>query len=155
MTETKTHKGKRTIVLPPLVIDTLKAHQERQLEARRKAGPCWQQKDLVFCTHNGNFLTDSFVRRQYYQILDEAGLPRIHFHDLRHSTATILLALGVPIKVVQELLGHSHVNTTLGIYGHVLPGMQEEALRKLERVLKGENAQDSRADYCQNNCLEP
>ncbi len=49
-TETKTRKGKRSIVLPSLAIDTLEAHQKRQLEARRKAGARWQQKDLVFCT---------------------------------------------------------------------------------------------------------
>jgi integrase len=78
------------------------------------------------------------VRRTYYQLLDQAGLPRIHFHDLRHSTATILLAMGVNIKVVQELLGHSQVTVTLGIYGHVLPGMQGEALRKMEELLRGE-----------------
>ena len=47
----------------------------------------------------------------------------MHFHDLRHSAATILLAMGVNIKVVQEILGHSQVNMTLGIYFHVLPGM--------------------------------
>ncbi|MBX5456606.1 MAG: site-specific integrase [Thermogemmatispora sp.] len=138
-TETKTRKSRRSIFLPPLAIETLKAHQARQLEARLKAGDRWKEMDLVFCTQNGNFLTDSFVRRQYYQLLDQAGLPRIHFHDLRHSAATILLALGVPIKVVQELLGHSHVNTTLSIYFHVLPGMQEEAMRKMEEVLRGQH----------------
>jgi integrase len=137
-TETKTRKGKRSIALPSLAIDALKAHQERQQQACRKASARWQQKDLVFCTRHGNFLTDSFVRRTYYQLLDQAGLPRIHFHDLRHSTATILLAMGVNIKVVQELLGHSQVTVTLGIYGHVLPGMQGEALRKMEELLRGE-----------------
>ncbi|WP_052889413.1 tyrosine-type recombinase/integrase [Thermogemmatispora carboxidivorans] len=137
-TETKARKGKRSIVLPSLAIDALKAHQEGQQEACRKAGARWQQKDLVFCTQHGNFLTDSFVRHQYYQILDQAGLSRIHFHDLRHSTATILHALGVPINVIQELLGHSQVTVTLGIYGHVLPGMQGEALRKMEELLRRE-----------------
>jgi hypothetical protein len=90
------------------------------------------------CTQHGNFLTDSFVRRKYYQLLDQVSLPRIHFHDLRHSTATIQLAMGVNIKVVQEPLGHSQVTVTLGIYGHVLPEMQGEALRKMEELLRGE-----------------
>ncbi|GER83941.1 hypothetical protein KTAU_25780 [Thermogemmatispora aurantia] len=78
------------------------------------------------------------MRRKYYQLLDQVSLPRIHFHDLRHSTATIQLAMGVNIKVVQELLGHSQVTVTLGIYGHVLPEMQGEALRKMEELLRGE-----------------
>ncbi|WP_376794854.1 tyrosine-type recombinase/integrase [Thermogemmatispora sp.] len=137
-TETKTAKGKRTIALPPLLVETLKRHRARQQEARQKAGRRWQERDLVFCTQEGNFLTDSFVRRQYYQLLERAGLPRIHFHDLRHSTATILLAMGVHIKLVQELLGHSQVTVTLGIYGHVLPGMQREALQRMEQLLSGE-----------------
>ncbi|RAQ97504.1 hypothetical protein A4R35_18350 [Thermogemmatispora tikiterensis] len=145
-TETKTRKGKRSIVLLPPVIETLKAHQARQLEARSKAGDRWKEMDLVFCTRNGNFLIDSFVRRQYYRLLEQAGLPRIHFHDLRHSTATILLALGVNIKVVQELLGHSHVNITLGIYGHVLPGMQEEALQRMGRLLALEGEQEEQGE---------
>ncbi|HEX6481297.1 MAG TPA: tyrosine-type recombinase/integrase [Ktedonobacteraceae bacterium] len=55
---------------------------------------------------------------------------------LRHSTATILLAAGVPAHVVQELLGHSHINITLGIYGHVTPSMYEEAVKRIGNMLK-------------------
>jgi integrase len=55
----------------------------------------------------------------------------MRFHDLRHSAATLLLAAGVHIKVVQEMLGHSNVNTTLQMYGHVLPDMQQTAIDKL------------------------
>jgi integrase len=55
----------------------------------------------------------------------------MRFHDLRHSAATLLLASGVHIKVVQEMLGHANIQTTLGMYGHVLPSMQQEAIEKL------------------------
>jgi integrase len=54
----------------------------------------------------------------------------MRFHDLRHSAATILLSMGVPARVVQELLGHSHISITLGVYGHVLSSMQQEAMDK-------------------------
>ncbi|HEX5157252.1 MAG TPA: site-specific integrase [Ktedonobacterales bacterium] len=57
-------------------------------------------------------------------LLQRAGLPRIRPHDLRHTAATLLLARGVPVKVVSEMLGHASVGITLSIYGHVLPPMQ-------------------------------
>ena len=56
----------------------------------------------------------------------------MRFHDFRHSAATILLAMKVPVKVIQELLGHSSITTTLNVYGHVLPSMHEEAMDKME-----------------------
>jgi site-specific recombinase XerD len=59
----------------------------------------------------------------------QASLPPMRFHDLRHSAATILLSTGVNAKVVQEILGHANISTTLGIYGHVLPSMQRDAAR--------------------------
>ena len=55
-------------------------------------------------------------------------MPDIHFHDLRHSAATILLCMGVNIKVIRELLGHSNISITLRTYSHLLPSMQKEAV---------------------------
>ncbi len=65
------------------------------------------------------------------RLLSHAGLPLICFHDLRHSTATILLGMGIHPKVVQELLGHSDISMTMNINSHVLPPMQQEAMNKL------------------------
>jgi integrase len=61
----------------------------------------------------------------------------MRFHDLRHSAATILGAMGVPAKVIQELLGHSSITITLNVYSHVLPSMQQEAMDKLDRLFGG------------------
>jgi integrase len=69
-------------------------------------------------------------------LLKQAGLPNIRFHDLRHSAATLLLSLGVHPKVVQELLGHTQIGITMDVYSHVLPGMQQDAMGKLNEVLK-------------------
>jgi len=63
-------------------------------------------------------------------------LPKMRFHDLRHSAATILLKMGVPAHVVQKIVGHSNINITLGIYGHVLPGQQEDAMGKWDDMMK-------------------
>jgi integrase len=72
-------------------------------------------------------------------LLREAGIPHMHFHDLRHSAATILLAMGVNIKVIQELLGHSDIAITLRVYGHLLPSMQAEAVEKWDGVFGRED----------------
>ena len=77
----------------------------------------------------------NLVRRSFQPILDRAGLPRIRFHDLRHTAATLLLSEGTHPKVVQERLGHSTIGVTLDVYSHVLPHMQREAAAKLDRLL--------------------
>jgi integrase len=63
----------------------------------------------------------------------------MRIHDLRHSAATILLKMGVPPHAVQEILGHSHIDITLGIYGHVLPGQQQDAMGGWDDLLGGDS----------------
>jgi integrase len=128
----KTESSERTILLPQFLIDLLKQHRVVQLEKRLKAGAKWVDRDLVFPNRVGDFVIHTTLRRQFYRLLDDVELPRMHFHDLRHSAATILISMGVPANVVQELLGHSDIATTLGIYGSVLPSMQKEAADKLD-----------------------
>jgi len=67
--------------------------------------------------------------------LKQAGLPDVRFHDLRHSSAALLLSLGVYPKVVQEILGHSQISMTLDIYSHVLPSMHQEAMARLHAAI--------------------
>jgi len=69
-------------------------------------------------------------------IAASAYLPRMRFHDLRHSAATLLLNMGVPAKVVQEILGHSTFSTTMDRYSHVLPSMQQEAMEKMDDLFR-------------------
>ncbi len=76
-------------------------------------------------------------RREFRRVLERAGLPRIRFHDLRHTAATLMLAQGVHPKVVQEALGHSQISITLDTYSHVLPTMQREAADRLDALLGG------------------
>ncbi len=133
--EPKSKKSRRTVVLHAFVIETLKSHRVAQLEQRLKVGSTWQDRDLVFPGKTGNYFHKNTLYSNFHKILAKAGLPLMRIHDLRHSAATILLAMGVNIKVVQEILGHSNISMTLGIYGHVLPGMQEEAMKKWGNVL--------------------
>ena len=72
----------------------------------------------------------------FHALMRDAGLPRIRFHDLRHSAATILLTKGVHPKVVQELLGHSSIAMTMDTYSHVMPLMQQDATNKMDDEFK-------------------
>ena len=136
--EPKSDTSRRRIALTPLAVEVLRRHRASQNEVRLQAGPLWDDRDLVFPNSIGRPLEASNVRRRYHGFLDGAGLPRIRFHDLRHSVATIMLALGEHPKVVQEMLGHSDIRLTMGTYSHVLPGVQEGAVGRLGALLSAE-----------------
>ena len=70
------------------------------------------------------------MRKVFRHFLASIGLPHLRFHDLRHSAATILLAMGVHPKVVQEILGHSQISVTLDVYSHALPSMQDDVTKQ-------------------------
>lgn len=132
--EPKTSKSRRSVMVPPFVVDLLKQHRIHQLEAKLQAGAAWQEQDLVFCTSLGTPLNPSKLLERFKTLLKRAGLPDIRFHDLRHSAASILLSMDVHPKVVQELLGHNQISMTMDIYSHVLPTMQKEAMSKMNDV---------------------
>jgi integrase len=149
--EPKTDKGRRSIVLPSFAVEALRQHRLRQREAKLKAGPAWRDHDYVFCTPIGTHLNPTRdVLDVLKSFLKQAGLPDIRFHDLRHSSATMLLGMKVHPKIVQEILGHSQIAITMDIYSHILPTMQEEAMNKLNDVLQGELAIS-----CQPPCQSP
>ncbi len=134
--EPKTAAGKRMIMLPSFVVDSLKQHRLQQLEMRLKVGAEWQDMNLVFTGLQGNYLNPRYMPKLFERILVRAGLPHIRFHDLRHSAATLLISMGVSAKMVQEILGHSEISMTLGVYGHVLPVMHKSATDKWDEKFK-------------------
>ncbi len=136
--EPKTARARRTVVLAEALKTELHRLREEQAELRNLLGDEYEDNDLVFCQPNGKPLhAHNVVRRDFRSVTKRVRLPRIRFHDLRHTHATHLLRQGVHPKVVQERLGHSTPAFTLAIYSHVLPGMQEEAVRRLEASLLG------------------
>lgn len=131
-TEPKTRKSRRSIVLTAFAMEALKKHQAKQLEMKIAAGNAWEEHDYVFCTAAGKHLHPGHdVLEELKKLLKKAALPDVRFHDLRHSTATLLLSKGVHPKVVQEILGHSEISMTLDTYSHVLPTMQKAAMEGL------------------------
>ncbi len=124
-------------MIAAFALEALKQHRERQREAEITAGPLWQDHDFVFCTSIGTHLNPTRdMLDQLKVLLKKAGLPDIRFHDLRHSAATLLLSVGVHPKVVQEILGHSQISITMDVYSHVLPGMQQEAMSRLNDAIR-------------------
>jgi integrase len=131
LVEPKTARSRRLVVLPALAVMALLEHRERM---RAEGKP---PDGFVFTAPEGGPLRKSNLRRRSFEpLLQRAGLPRIRFHDLRHTAASLLLAEGVHPKVVQEILGHSTVSMTLDTYSHTTPAMHRQAVATLDRVLE-------------------
>jgi integrase len=120
--EPKTRRSRRKIVLPVAAVTALRRHRARQLEERLQHGALWEDLDVVFAHSLGRPLdSSSLLHYDFHPLLKRAGLPKIRFHDLRHTAATLLLGKGINPKIVSELLGHASVAITLDLYSHVLP----------------------------------
>jgi integrase len=114
----------------------VKRHRIAQGAERLRVGGAWQDSELVFADAIGRPIeASSLIRQTLHPLLRAAGLPRIRFHDLRHSAATILLESGAHPRVVAERLGHATPSLVMNVYGHVTERMQGEATATLERAL--------------------
>lgn len=134
--EPKSASSNRRITLTPLAVSAMRAHRVRQLEARLLSGAAWDDQDLVFPnTCGGPINVTNLTRRSFKPLLEKAGVPKVRFHDLRHSAASLLLSQGAHPKVVQELLGHSAIGITIDTYSHAMPTLQQEAVNKLGALL--------------------
>jgi integrase len=134
--EPKSARSRRVIPLPAFAVAALRRHKAEQARLRLRLGPAYDDQGLVCTTETGRPLAHNFGR-DYLALLERAGVPRVRFHDLRHSHATLLLSQNVHPKVVSERLGHAAVGVTLDIYSHVVPALQQEAADKLEALLGG------------------
>ena len=137
LVELKTARSRRTISLPAEIVTILRNHRRRQLERRLAAGPKWHETGFVFTTRTGKPFDGCNVTRDFKKLLEQAGLPVVRFHDLRHSCASFLLAQGVSPRVVMEILGHSQISLTMNTYAHVLPSLHKDAAQRMNALLKG------------------
>lgn len=133
--EPKTAGNRRTISMPEIVGRALREHRVRQLQERLLAGSRWQEHGLVFTSTIGTPLEPRNMVRHFHQVLRQAGLPRFRFHDLRHTAATLLLAQGVELRVVMEVLRHSQISTTADLYAHVVRLLLQDAAAKMDAIL--------------------
>jgi integrase len=133
-------------------VTALRAHRTRQLEERLKAGDRWLETGLVFTTYRhckegrgrgmkvGAGLDPRNVLRVLYEVLADAKLPRIRFHDLRHSCASVLLAQGVQLAEISLLLGHSDIRITGSLYAHLQQTTAAKAARHMDALLRPRGA---------------
>jgi len=134
--EPKTDRSRRSIALPEVVIAALRGHRTRQRMDRLVAGSRWVDSGHVFATMRGTPHHAATITRAFQDALDRAGLPRVRFHDLRHSAATFLLAQGMTLEDVKNLLGHSTIVLTSNTYGHVLEARQREVATAMDAALR-------------------
>jgi len=144
--EPKTQSSRRRIALPVTAVEALRSHLTRQSEERRRAGKAWEDNDLVFPNTVGRPLDGlNLMKYWFLPLLKRADLPRIRFHDLRHTAATLLLGQGINVKVISEMLGHADVSITLRVYAHVMPHMQQQAADAMDATFgRRGNVRDNR-----------
>ena len=136
LAEPKTASSRREVPLGAVALDALRRHRVAQAQERIAAGTAWRDEGLIFASEAGTPLdAGNVLRRSFYPLLRRAGLPRVRFHDLRHTAATRMLEAGTSPKVAAEMLGHASVTTTLATYSHAGPGMRREAAGVLDRAL--------------------
>ena len=125
------------------LLKALWEHRLKQEQAKKLLGKPLESRDLVFSHPDGRPIRPDSVTRAFHKIAESVRLRGVRLHDLRHAHATILLQQGVNPKIVQERLGHSSVSTTLDIYSHVLPGLQEAAARQFDEGFEHEVHQEN------------
>ncbi len=161
----KNKKSRRVVDITDEVVAMLKQHKKEQLEAMLYFGQAYDDRNLVFCQYNGSpmhpdtpsswfpkFLERTIIHKQCGTLIgknnfcktcdrkvkenDLIRLPRLTFHCLRHTHASLMLQAGIDIKVISERLGHSSIRITYDLYSHLMPGMQKAAAEALENLLK-------------------
>ena len=139
----KTKSSLRTLPLVDPIAERLKAVKEQQEYNQKICGNCYNQKYLgyVFVDAMGNLIQPDSVTTGFPQLLKENGLRRIRFHDLSHSCASLLLKEGVPMKQIQEWLGHSDISTTANIYAHLDSQSKNLSARTMANTLTLPEAQ--------------
>lgn len=133
----KSAAGIRAVPLPASVMAALRSHRASQNEQRLRMGRHWQDRDLIWTRDDGSLVGPVTARYQLDTLIRRAGLPRITPHGLRHTAGSLMLENGVPLKTVQELLGHASASTTLDIYGHSSERSKEDAIDRLDDLLGG------------------
>jgi integrase len=125
--EPKSEKSRRPVVLPDFAHAVLTDHKAKQKVQSR----------FVFCTSKGTPFGPRNIMRHFKKMLKKAELPNtIRIHDLRHTFVSFMLSQNVPPKDVQVIAGHASFSTTMDIYGHLMPGAQREAAKKVDKMFE-------------------
>ncbi len=134
----KRPRSRRTIDIDDATVAALRSHRARQAASQLAGGPLYRTSDLVFTREDGRALDQDSVSKRFVRLAKAAELPRIRFHDLRGTHATLLLKAGVPLHVVSRRLGHASEAFTAQRYASVLPQQAADAAATFAAAVDGE-----------------
>jgi integrase len=137
--DTKTARSRRAVNLPAPMLVTLRAHRARQAADRLALGEAWQATGFIFTSSVGTPMEPRNLNREFKTICHQAGLGDWHPHELRHSAASLMLARGVKLQVVSEVLGHASIRMTADVYGHILAPDRQAAADAMSDTLWAED----------------
>ncbi|MCY8234834.1 site-specific integrase [Priestia endophytica] len=132
----KTEASDRIIKLDDSIMNVLKLQKKRQAEMKLLFGASYGKEDLIFSREDGQPIYPRTLTTIFNRIVKKAEVPKIGFHDLRHTHATLLLEAGVSLKEVQERLGHSSIKMTGDIYAHVTNTMKTNSAEKFSQYMQ-------------------
>lgn len=132
---TKNQSSHRTYPITPEVKQLLLKIKEKQQDMKELMGNCYVDSGYVFTWEDGRILNPDYVSRKFSQLLKANNLPHIRYHDLRHTTASLLISKGFNLKQVAEWLGHSDIATTANIYGHLCFDSKKATLNTMSDLL--------------------
>lgn len=135
---TKTLRSRRTVPLPGLVVEALREHRRRQGQEREQLGPRWGDLGFVFTTPVGTPIDPRNCSRIVQDACRSAGVRVVRLHDFRHGAVSLLLGMGVPPRTVMEVVGHSTMDLTMTVYGHVSLNETRAAMNGFGRLLENE-----------------
>ncbi|MBA9027589.1 site-specific integrase [Peribacillus huizhouensis] len=131
----KNESSIRSVTIPDRLVEELRKHRKLIEWEKSHCRTTYRDNDLVLPTRDGSPMIPRNFRKEFYNLADKLGLPKIRFHDTRHTHATLLIEQNVNVKLIAERLGHRDIETTLNTYSHVLPNMQRSVSEKLDEIL--------------------
>jgi integrase len=150
----KTDAGVRTLTVGPNTARVLKEHLQSLEVLKEVHKKQWIEYGLLFPSSVGTPINMSNLRIQYNKLIVEAGIPKIRFHDMRHTVASILLTNKTPLVIVSKILGHSKPSVTLNLYCHFIPASDYEASNLLDEMTPTPLILNTMASICENSPLE-
>lgn len=135
LTTPKTKSSARTITLPPQVIEMLREQKAWQEKRKAEVGDLWIERRAVFTGQYGEYLSKTHLNTEFKKLLKKHDFPDVHLHDLRHANASLLINMGVPVKVISEHLGHCDTRTTENIYAHIFNETLAQTSDAISRAL--------------------
>lgn len=128
----KTEAGARTVTASKTVIALLKEYKKQQNENRLKFGTAWKNSPYIFSHENGSAISTQLPYKWFTKFLERHNLPKITFHQLRHTNASLLISSGEDIVTVSGRLGHADKNVTLNTYTHIIKSKEAQVANKMD-----------------------